>query len=83
MGWNRIEDEFLWISVAFPTQRIADEWIEKAIFGFSKMKLSPVAVARRMRDKTLFRLSVMQSKTAFGTIPRPAPMLMAFRLVKA
>jgi len=35
-GRNEIEDNVSWTSLACPTQRIADEWIEKAIFGFRK-----------------------------------------------
>ena len=46
-GWDKIEDDMVWTSMPCPTQRIADEWIEKAIFGFRKTRLSPVAVAEQ------------------------------------
>jgi hypothetical protein len=44
-GWSKIEDDVDWTSMSYPTRRISDEWIEKAIFGFRKMKSVPSAAA--------------------------------------
>jgi hypothetical protein len=46
-GWHKSEDDVDWASMSCPTRRISDEWIEKAVFGFRKVKSVPLAVAEQ------------------------------------